>query len=174
MKRLHVHIAVDDLDRNIAFYASMFGAEPTVRHGDYAKWQLDDPRVNFAISSRGRKAGLDHLGIQVETDEELAGMHERLAAADIATVDQAATACCYARSDKHWAVDPQGIAWETFRTLASIPMFGESAEVAGATASAAACCAPPVTAAPVAIAAKAATPVASCCPPAPAGAGGCC
>lgn len=140
MKRLHVHIAVEDLDANIGFYSAMFQAEPSVRHLDYAKWMLDDPKVNFAISARGRKAGLDHLGIQVESGEELEAVNQGLAAAALPTEAQMDTACCYARSDKYWTVDPQGIAWEAFHSLGSIPMFGEEA-VAEAPATSA-CCAP--------------------------------
>ena len=124
MKRLHVHLAVDDLDRNIAFYSALFQAAPTIRHTDYAKWLLDDPRVNFAISARGRAPGLDHLGIQVESDEELAGVEAALASAELPVAAQQQAACCYAKSDKYWTVDPQGIAWEAFHSLSAIPLFG--------------------------------------------------
>jgi len=126
MKRFHVHVAVDDLDANIQFYSTVFGMAPTVLKPDYAKWMVDDPRVNFAISKRGLKPGVDHLGIQVESEAELASLREQVAAAEIPALDQANTVCCYARSDKYWINDPQGIAWETFHTLDSVPVYGES------------------------------------------------
>ncbi|WP_139556749.1 ArsI/CadI family heavy metal resistance metalloenzyme [Methylotetracoccus oryzae] len=125
MKRLHVHLAVDDLDRNIAFYSALFQAEPTIRHADYAKWLLEDPRVNFAISARGRAPGLDHLGIQVESDDELGTVRAALTAAELPVAAQQQAACCYAKSDKYWTVDPQGIAWEAFHSLSAIPLFGD-------------------------------------------------
>ena len=125
MKRLHVHLAVEDLDRNVEFYRALFQAEPTVRESDYAKWMLDDPRVNFAISARGRKPGLDHLGIQVQSEDELEMVQEGLRASDLPVEEQTDASCCYARSDKYWTVDPQGIAWEAFHSLHSIPLFGE-------------------------------------------------
>ena len=136
MNRFHVHIAVDDLDRNIAFYNALFGAEPAVTKADYAKWELSDPAVNFAISARGRAAGLDHVGLQAASEDERAAIEARLSAADIAGVKQAGITCCYAQSDKYWVTDPQGIAWETFHTLGEAPMFGQ-AEAEGGT-----CCAP--------------------------------
>jgi len=142
MKRFHVHIAVDDLSANIRFYSAMFGVPPTVEKSDYAKWMIEDPRINFAISTRGQGAGLDHLGVQVESDEELAALRGQLDRAELAVVDQPGTTCCYARSDKHWAIDPQGIAWETFLTLESVPMFGDGRREQGAD-KASACCAPP-------------------------------
>lgn len=125
MKRFHIHIAVDDLAENIRFYSALFKSEPSVREADYVKWMLDDPRVNFAISSRGRKLGLDHLGIQVESEGELEAMQQGLSAAAFPIAEQKQAACCYAESDKYWTVDPQGIAWEAFHSLGSIPMFGE-------------------------------------------------
>ncbi|TPQ25779.1 ArsI/CadI family heavy metal resistance metalloenzyme [Methylomonas koyamae] len=124
MKRLHIHIAVDDLEANIRFYNALFQAEPTVLQSDYAKWLLDDPRVNFAISQRGRKPGLDHLGIQVESAPELEAVQSGLTAAAVPLAEQKQAACCYAKSDKYWTVDPQGIAWEAFHSLEQIPMFG--------------------------------------------------
>lgn len=127
MKRLHVHVAVTDLAENIRFYSALFGVEPTVTKPDYAKWMLDDPRVNFAVSSRRQSSGLDHLGIQVESDEELNTVHSRLDEAAIPGEEQTGTGCCYARSDKYWTTDPQGIAWESFRTLDSIPTFDGAA-----------------------------------------------
>ena len=139
MKRLHVHVSVEDLAESIAFYSQLFAAEPAVSKPDYAKWMLDDPRVNFAISARGAKLGLDHLGMQVESDDELAEVHERLAPMKAEVKPELGTACCYAKSDKYWVTDPQGIAWETFHSLESIPMFGASPEAGD---EAAACCAP--------------------------------
>ncbi|WP_454719927.1 MULTISPECIES: ArsI/CadI family heavy metal resistance metalloenzyme [Cupriavidus] len=139
MKRFHVHVAVDDLSASIRYYTALFAAEPAVVKDDYAKWALDDPRVNFAISSRAGKPGVDHLGIQVETDAELAEMQARLASAGLPMQSQSATNCCYATSDKHWSVDPQGIAWESFHTLGSAPTYGESRDRG---AEAAACCTP--------------------------------
>jgi len=124
MKRFHIHIAVDDLAQNIRFYSALFNSEPSVLEADYAKWMLDDPCINFAISSRGRKSGLDHLGIQVETGEELETIQQGLSAAALPLAEQKQAACCYAESDKYWTVDPQGIPWEAFHSLNSIPMFG--------------------------------------------------
>jgi catechol 2,3-dioxygenase-like lactoylglutathione lyase family enzyme len=125
MKRLHVHIAVEQLDENIRFYSALFGADPSVREVDYAKWLLDDPRVNFAISARGRAPGLDHLGLQVESGEELESVRRDLAAAELPVAEQKEAACCYVRSDKYWTIDPQGLPWEAFHSLNSIPLFGE-------------------------------------------------
>jgi catechol 2,3-dioxygenase-like lactoylglutathione lyase family enzyme len=141
MKRMHVHLGVDDLERSIRFYSALFAAEPSVRHDDYAKWQLDDPRVNFAISTRGKKAGLDHLGIQAENEAELDNLGARLAQADVAVMPQKNASCCYAKSDKYWTLDPQGIAWESFRTLGSIPVYGADS-TSGARVDKTACCAP--------------------------------
>ena len=141
MKRLHVHLGVADLESSIRFYSALFAAEPSVRHDDYAKWQLEDPRVNFAISTRGRAPGLDHLGIQVESAAELKEIEGRLAAADLPALAQTGAACCYAKSDKHWTLDPQGVAWESFHTLGQIPVFGADSRDAGQPA-ATGCCAP--------------------------------
>ena len=124
MKRLHVHVAVDDLETSKAFYATLFGAEPSLVKDDYAKWMLEDPRVNFAISARGRVAGVDHLGIQVENAEELAELSGRLKAAGEVTLDQEATTCCYATSDKSWVNDPAGVRWETFHTFGEATAYG--------------------------------------------------
>ena len=143
MKRFHVHVAVDDLAANIRFYTTMFGMPPTVEKSDYAKWMIDDPRINFAISQRGLEAGIDHLGLQVETDDELAQMRGQIGKAEIAALDQIDASCCYAKSDKYWVTDPQGIAWETFRTLDSIPVYGNT--VREQPAEKAACCAPAAT-----------------------------
>ena len=126
MKRFHVHVAVDDLDANIRFYSTVFGFSPTVLKSDYAKWMLDDPRINFAISKRGLKPGLDHLGVQVDSEQELTALRSQVAQAQIAALDQENASCCYARSDKYWITDPQGIAWETFHTLDSAPAYGET------------------------------------------------
>jgi catechol 2,3-dioxygenase-like lactoylglutathione lyase family enzyme len=139
MKRFHVHMHVSDLQANIAFYSRLFGAQPTRVETDYAKWMLEDPRINFAISTRGEADGVDHLGIQTDTDEELAQLKAQAQEADMALLDEGETTCCYARSDKYWLTDPQGMAWEQFRTLDSIPVFREAEPVA---ASEAACCAP--------------------------------
>ena len=125
MSRFHMHVAVSDLERSTRYYTAVFGAEPTVIKDDYVKWSLEDPRINFAISNRGRRTGLDHVGIQTESGAELAALQARLEAADIAGAPQADAACCYARSDKYWSVDPEGIAWEAFHTLDSIPTFNE-------------------------------------------------
>jgi len=141
MKRLHVHVAVHDLAQSLRFYSALFAADPTVKKDDYAKWQLDDPRVNFAISTRGKAAGLDHLGIQAENDAELEEIGARLAAADVSVMPQKNAACCYAKSDKYWTLDPQGIAWESFHTLDTIAVFGaDTASVPQQRK--AACCAP--------------------------------
>lgn len=124
MKRLHVHVGVSDLDQSIKFYASLFAAEPTVRKDDYAKWMLDDPRVNFAISTRQDGGGVRHLGIQVETPEELTEVYERLQTADAPVFEEGATTCCYAKSEKSWINDPQGVAWETFLTTGESTTYG--------------------------------------------------
>jgi len=138
MKRMHVHIAVEDLNKSIIFYNSLFGTPPTVTKEDYAKWMLDDPSVNFAISSRSKATGLDHVGIQVDNEDELAEIKTRLDAAEVNTLSQAGTTCCYAKSDKHWVTDPTGIAWEAYNTLESAPTFNGSNEVTSDSA----CCAP--------------------------------
>lgn len=124
MKRFHVHVAVENIAQSIGFYRVMFNAEPTVIKDDYAKWMLDDPRINFSISSRGRAPGLDHLGLQVESTEELTEMSQRLQAAGEAVMEQEATTCCYAESSKAWAQDPAGIAWETFLTTGESTTYG--------------------------------------------------
>lgn len=139
MKRFHVHVTVQDLARSVQFYSGLFGAAPTRQEADYAKWMLEDPRVNFAISTRGATPGLDHLGLQTDSDEELAELKARAKAADFALKDEGETTCCYARSDKYWVQDPQGIAWEQFHTLGNIPVFSEKAPVRSVVA--APCCA---------------------------------
>lgn len=125
MKRFHVHVAVDDLKQSIGFYSVLFAAEPSVIKADYAKWMLEDPLVNFAISTRGRQAGLDHLGIQAETGDELNEIYARLREAGGKIVEQGETACCYARSEKSWIDDPAGIAWETFHTTGESIVYGD-------------------------------------------------
>jgi catechol 2,3-dioxygenase-like lactoylglutathione lyase family enzyme len=167
MKRLHVHVSVDDLAQSIRFYSTLFAAEPTVVKDDYAKWMIDDPRVNFAISTGCRpgrhEAGFSHLGIQVEDQSELAEVYGRLSRAERPIVEQQGTTCCYAKSDKQWIADPQGVPWETFFTHGEATVYGKRdslAKLKGATervvcrapaalmqpkpeqASAEACCAP--------------------------------
>ncbi|MGA0609721.1 ArsI/CadI family heavy metal resistance metalloenzyme [Caldimonas sp. KR1-144] len=158
MKRFHVHAHVQDLQASIAFYSKLFDAQPTRVERDYAKWMLEDPRLNFAISTRGGgKTGVDHLGFQTDDAAELDELKSRAQAADIALFDEGQVGCCYARSEKHWITDPQGIAWEQFHTLADIPVFSE----ASATSSEKACCpAPNTSGKPVGIAVK---PASSCC-----------
>jgi catechol 2,3-dioxygenase-like lactoylglutathione lyase family enzyme len=141
MKRLHLHVSVPDLDQSIAFYSTLFDAPPTVIRPDYAKWMLDDPCVNLAISSRARATGIDHVGIQVDSNAELGDLAARLKAAGTETFDQEATTCCYATSDKSWVTDPAGVRWETFFTHGEATSYGED-EVIPATASTSACCAP--------------------------------
>lgn len=140
MKRLHVHVAVDDLERAIGFYSTLFGISPAVRKPDYAKWMLDDPRVNFAVSQHAnRSAGIDHLGIQVESDAELRALAARLKSAGERTRDQEAATCCYAQSNKAWVNDPSGIRWETFFTFGGAAVYGED-EPDGAAKQSPACC----------------------------------
>ena len=141
MKRLHINLSVSDLDQSVEFYTQLFAAEPTKLKVDYAKWMLDDPRINFAISTRGSAAGVDHLGFQVDDAAELAELKARAEAADMALLDEGETTCCYARSDKHWITDPQGIAWEHFHSLGNIPVFSEGKKEEVATEGSA-CCAP--------------------------------
>jgi catechol 2,3-dioxygenase-like lactoylglutathione lyase family enzyme len=164
MKRFHVHAHVADLSASIAFYTRLFGVGPTRREADYAKWMLEDPRLNFAISTRGSTPGVDHLGIQVDDEAELAALKARAEAADRgALLDEGATSCCYAKSEKHWVTDPQGIAWEHFHTLGDIPVFREGAPAAAAEA---ACCTPAVErprGRPVGIAVTAAPAQGGCC-----------
>jgi catechol 2,3-dioxygenase-like lactoylglutathione lyase family enzyme len=141
MKRMHIHMAVGDLAQSIGFYSTLFGAAPSVVKDDYAKWMLDDPRVNFAISDRAQVAGVDHLGIQVESRDELDAIAGRLKAAGETTRDQAATTCCYAQSDKAWVNDPSGVRWETFFSFGETVNYGEDEPGAAPTKTArAACC----------------------------------
>lgn len=165
MKRFHVHLHVDDLSQSIGFYAKLFAVEPTRRESDYAKWMLEDPPLNFAISTRGGGRGIDHLGIQTDDADELAALKARAEAADLALLDEGATTCCYARSEKHWVTDPQGVAWEHFQTLGDIPVFHEpepkpEREPAVPASAEAACCATATRGKPVGIVVKAAG---SCC-----------
>lgn len=144
MKRFHVHAHVENLTASVGFYSKLFGAEPARLEADYAKWMLEDPRINFAISTRGGKPGVDHLGFQTDDEAELVELKERAKAADMALLDEGATSCCYANSTKHWITDPQGIAWEHFHTLGDIPVFSQKTQTAGGTdpqATAKACCA---------------------------------
>ena len=173
MKRFHVHLHVSDLAASIGFYSRLFAAEPARVEADYAKWMLDDPRINFAISTRGSQPGIDHLGFQTDEAGELAELKSRAEAADMALLDEGTTTCCYARSEKHWVTDPQGIAWEHFHTLDSIPVFSEgsvavpaAAAAAATTSATAACCTPQAAAA---VPTPVATTAAACCTPAPRG-----
>jgi catechol-2,3-dioxygenase len=138
MKRMHLHVSVEDITKSIDFYSNLFGAAPSVTKPDYAKWMLDDPVVNFAISKRGATSGLDHIGIQVESDNELEEIKQRLEKAELSLLTEEGATCCYAKSDKHWVQDPSGIAWETYRTLESAPTFNGKSELETASA----CCAP--------------------------------
>jgi catechol 2,3-dioxygenase-like lactoylglutathione lyase family enzyme len=157
MKRFHVHVAVDDLKQAIGFYSALFAAEPSVIKPDYAKWMLDDPRVNFAVSTRGRQPGLDHLGIQAESSDELHEIYGRLRKADGNIIEQGQTNCCYAKSEKSWIGDPAGISWETFHTTGDSTDYGDgSGERVVRLAQEKSCCAP---------APKLAEPAAACgCP----------
>jgi catechol 2,3-dioxygenase-like lactoylglutathione lyase family enzyme len=149
MKRLHLHVAVEDLGKSIGFYSTLFGAEPSVTKDDYAKWMLEDPRVNFAISERGRAGGVDHVGIQVDTSEELGELAGRLKAAGETLFDQEATTCCYAKSDKAWVNDPSGVRWETFFTFGDATSYGEdpALDAEPAATEGSACCGAPAKAA---------------------------
>jgi catechol 2,3-dioxygenase-like lactoylglutathione lyase family enzyme len=144
MKRFHVHVSVADIEKNIRFYSGMFGAPPTVVKPDYAKWMLEDPRINFAISQRGRATGVNHLGVQVDSDEELKALRANAASAEGAVFDETNVSCCYAKSDKYWVTDPQGVAWETFHSLGTVPTYGDDAQEPAASA---ACCTPEASAA---------------------------
>jgi catechol 2,3-dioxygenase-like lactoylglutathione lyase family enzyme len=157
MKRLHVHVGVEDLDRSVSFYSTLFGAGPSVLKGDYAKWMLDDPRVNFAISAGNHAAkGVEHLGIQAESEGELAEVYGRLKAADRPVLEEGATTCCYAKSEKSWTADPDGVVWEAFLTNGEATVYGDSPALAALAETeaedASACC-------------DAATPQGVCCEP---------
>jgi hypothetical protein len=125
MKRMHVHVGVENLEQSIGFYSVLFASQPAVVKSDYAKWMLDDPRVNFAISTRGKQPGLDHLGIQVETQAELQEVYARLRKAGGTVIEQGHTSCCYAKSEKSWIDDPAGISWETFHTTGESTVYGD-------------------------------------------------
>lgn len=140
MKRMHVNVSVTDLDASIAFYKSLFDSEPDVVKPDYAKWMLDDPRINFAITTRGERKGVDHLGIQVENEAELDEVYARLESAGAPMIKQGATTCCYAESEKSWVFDPEGVAWETFLTRGESPVYGSG--LVNHIQSASACCTP--------------------------------
>lgn len=151
MKRFHVHVSVDDLASSIRFYSKLFGHDPTVIKDDYAKWLVEDPRVNFAISHRGATAGVNHLGIQTDSEAELETLHGQLEKADIAAQSEQEISCCYARSNKYWVTDPTGLAWETFHTLGTVPTFDGAENLATIEPSSApgskqapVCCAPQV------------------------------
>jgi len=150
MKRLHVHVSVEDLAQSIQFYSRLFAAQPTVTKPDYAKWMLDDPRMNFAISMRGKAGGLDHLGIQVETPEELREVYGRLQQADRPVLEEGATTCCYAKSEKSWITDPQGLAWETFLTSGQSTVYGDGFGADAVRTTGEACCGPKAEAKPAA------------------------
>jgi catechol 2,3-dioxygenase-like lactoylglutathione lyase family enzyme len=154
MKRLHVHVSVNDLAQSVRFYSTLFAAEPAVTKADYAKWMLDDPRVNFAISTRSGGSGLDHLGIQVETQCELEEVYGRLRLADRPVLEEGATTCCYAQSEKSWITDPQGVSWETFLTTGESTVYGDSADLGAIRSTVAVCCTPE-------------TPQGVCCAPKP-------
>lgn len=150
MKRFHVHVGVEDIERSIAFYTGLFGAEPAVVQPDYAKWMLDDPRINFAVSRKcGAAKGIEHLGVQVEDETELAEVYDRLKAAKGPVMEEGATTCCYAKSEKSWIADPDGVVWEAFLTTGDSTVYGASpdfAQLASGNAAANACCAPDVSA----------------------------
>jgi catechol 2,3-dioxygenase-like lactoylglutathione lyase family enzyme len=148
---MHVHVGVKDLDQSIRFYSTLFGAEPTVTKHDYAKWMLEDPRVNFAISAGHHDAkGIEHLGIQVENSEELGEVYGRLKAADRPVLEEGATTCCYAKSEKSWIADPDGVVWETFLTNGDATVYGDSPTLTAASLNASndTCCAPDIASAP--------------------------
>jgi catechol 2,3-dioxygenase-like lactoylglutathione lyase family enzyme len=173
MNRFHVHVSVKDLDESIRFYSSLFGTPPSVTKPDYAKWMLEDPRINFAISHNqcGSAVGINHLGLQVDSDSELSALEARFAQAGLSGVQEHGASCCYAKSDKTWLQDPQGIAWENFHTLGSVPVFGgngpELLRAGGA-------CAPTASASTSACGAPAAAPAPTKSSCGPKAAPGCC
>jgi hypothetical protein len=162
MKRFHLHMHVNDLPKNIAFYSALFAALPSKHEPDYAKWMLEDPPINFAISTRGNVTGVDHLGIQVSDATELGVLRERADKADMAMLDSGETTCCYARSDKYWLTDPQGVAWEQFHTLSDVPVFNE-AKMDVAADTTAACCAVAPAAVAVSMASLKSPTKSACC-----------
>jgi hypothetical protein len=154
MKRLHIHVSVENIPQSVRFYSTLFATEPAVTKPDYAKWMLDDPRVNFAISTRSGETGLDHLGIQVETLDELHEVYERLQQADRPVLVEGATTCCYAKSEKSWITDPQGLSWETFCTSDESTLYGDSVDLGLIRVTSGACC-------------TRETPQGTCCAPKP-------
>jgi catechol 2,3-dioxygenase-like lactoylglutathione lyase family enzyme len=154
MKRLHIHVGVNDIDHSIGFYSTLFGSEPTVVRSDYAKWMLEDPRINFAISSGNAQKGIEHLGIQVESEHELKDVYDRLKAADRPVLEEGATTCCYAQSEKSWIADPQGVVWEAFLTNGEATVYGDNVDLSAISTNAAKapCCIPALP-----------LPTASCC-----------
>ncbi len=136
MKRLHIHVGVKDIEKSVQFYSTLFGVKPSKQKTDYAKWMLEDPRINFAISTLTKTTGVDHLGIQVDEPKELEEITERLKKADLGVYDEGETTCCYARSNKAWVEDPAGVAWEAYQTMADVEVFKEKTEDSDA-----ACCA---------------------------------
>lgn len=156
MKRLHLHVSVDDLAHSIQFYSALFAAGPTVSKPDYAKWMLEEPRVNFAISTRSDKTGLDHLGIQVESPDELKEVYGRLQKTERPVLEEGATTCCYAKSEKSWIADPQGLSWEVFLTSGESTVYGEDIDHGSIPTPSGACCSPKHEVTPV---------VAACCVP---------
>jgi catechol 2,3-dioxygenase-like lactoylglutathione lyase family enzyme len=170
MKRFHVHVNVRDLDASIRFYSNLFAVEPAVVKTDYAKWMLEDPRLNFAISTRDRAVGVDHLGLQADTGDELSEIGQRLASADAVALAETGTTCCYAHSDKYWAEDPQGLRWETFHTFGEATTYYAPEESAAyAPEESAACCGP----AAMHVVAEATEHAAACCGPAASGSSRC-
>ena len=155
MKRFHVHISVEDILQSIKFYSTLFAAEPAVIKPDYAKWMLEDPRVNFAISTHGKQIGLDHFGIQAETEGELHDVYGRLQMADRPVLEEGETTCCYAKAEKSWIADPQGISWESFLTLGTSTVYGDSVDLDSIRTATGACCTPGIEA----------NPADSCCSP---------
>ena len=163
MKRFHVHISVDSIEASVKFYNTLFGQAASVQKSDYAKWMLDDPRINFAISQRGAKAGLDHFGLQLDSQDDLHAMTAQLSSAGLAVADEGETTCCYAKSDKGWVHDPQGIAWESFVTMGEATTYGyEPSQDANATTTPAAACCAPVAKPKVSLKDIAVRPAASC------------
>lgn len=162
MKRFHVHIAVENLEESVKFYSTLFGTQPIKQKSDYAKWLLDDPRVNFAISARGRAAGLDHVGIQVDEDAELDEIRQRLKKADMKVAEEGETTCCYSEADKTWVIDPSGVAWEAYRNMADAEIFGKDQSL-NSKESSKACCGPSVAKPKIALSELASTKKTTCC-----------
>jgi catechol-2,3-dioxygenase len=161
MKRMHVHVGVKNIDEAVTFYSALFGTEPNKKMPDYAKWMLEDPKLNFAVSTRSGKEGVDHLGIQVENEAELSQMRKRISQAEIDVIDEGETVCCYAESDKSWVQDPAGIAWEAYQTMGDAQLFSAKDDNTQS-----ACCTP------VSIPVVAAS--SSCCEPSDSNSSGCC